>query len=274
MPDRQLLLELLGNVDDGLFAYDRHFRFLFWNGGMERITGLSADQVLGRVAFDVFPFFKETGEDARLQAVLDGVASHSCDQRFVVPETGRRGLLEAYYRPLRDDRGVITGGAALVVEVTEARETEQRLRETEARFQNMADASPVLLWMSGRDGFCTFFNQTWLDFTGRTLAEEWGAGWSEGVHPEDFQRCMDTYLGAFGERRPFEMEYRLRRHDGEYRWILDRGVPRTGPDGFFAGYIGSCIDITERKQLELDLVQAVRVRDEFLSIASHSCARL
>jgi len=146
---------------------------------------------------------------------------------------------------------------------------EQQIRETETRFKNMADAAPVLLWMSRGDGLCTFFNQTWLDFTGRSLEEEWGVGWAEGVHFEDFQRCIDTYVDAFNRRAVFEMEYRLRRADGEYRWILDRGTPRYTPDGTFAGYIGSCVDITERKQLEIDLRKAVKVRDEFLSIASH-----
>jgi PAS domain S-box-containing protein len=146
---------------------------------------------------------------------------------------------------------------------------ERQLRETEARFRTMADSAPVLLWMAGTDALCTFFNQTWLDFTGRTLEQEWGVGWAEGVYFEDFQRCVDTYMAAFSERRPFEMEYRLRRADGAYRWILDRGTPRFAPDGAFAGYIGSCVDITDRKDLELDLVRAVRVRDEFLSIASH-----
>jgi PAS domain S-box-containing protein len=146
---------------------------------------------------------------------------------------------------------------------------EQQIRETESRFKNMADAAPVLLWMSRADGLCTFFNQTWLDFTGRSLDEEWGVGWAEGVHFEDFQRCMDTYIDAFNDRKVFEMEYRLRRHDGAYRWILDRGTPRYLPDGTFAGYIGSCADITERKQLEVELRKAVKVREEFLSIASH-----
>ena len=146
---------------------------------------------------------------------------------------------------------------------------EQQIRETESRFKNMADAAPVLLWMSRSDGLCTFFNQTWLDFTGRSLEEEWGVGWAEGVHFEDFQRCMDTYIDAFNDRKVFEMEYRLRRHDGVYRWILDRGTPRYLPDGTFAGYIGSCADITERKQLEIELRKAVKVREEFLSIASH-----
>jgi PAS domain S-box-containing protein len=129
--------------------------------------------------------------------------------------------------------------------------------------------APVLLWMSDTDGLCTFFNQTWLDFTGRSLEEEWGVGWAEGVHFEDLQRCLDTYNEAFNTRRVFEMEYRLRRHDGEYRWILDRGTPRRMSDGAFAGFIGSCIDITERRALEEEQRRAVQVRDEFLSIASH-----
>ena len=146
---------------------------------------------------------------------------------------------------------------------------EQQIRETESRFRIMADAAPVLLWMSRTDGLCTFFNQTWLNFTGRSQEEEWGIGWAEGIHFEDFQRCIDTYVDAFNRREVFEMEYRLRRHDGEFRWLLDRGTPRYTPDGTFAGYIGSCADITERKQLEVDLRKAVKVRDEFLSIASH-----
>jgi len=145
---------------------------------------------------------------------------------------------------------------------------EQQIRETETRFRNMADAAPVLLWMSRTDGLCTFFNQTWLDFTGRTLEEEWGVGWAEGVHFEDFQRCIDTYTDAFNRRELFEMEYRLRRRDGEYRWILDRGTPRYTPDGTFAGYIGSCVDITERKQMEVELRKAVKVRDELPAMAS------
>jgi PAS domain S-box-containing protein len=146
---------------------------------------------------------------------------------------------------------------------------EEQLTETETRFKIMADAAPVLLWMADRDSLCTFFNQTWLDFTGRTLEEEWGVGWAEGIYFEDLQGCMDTYMDAFNQRQVFEMEYRLRRHDGEYRWILDRGTPRYMPDGSFAGYIGSCIDITDRKTMEVELLKAVRDRDDFLSIASH-----
>jgi PAS domain S-box-containing protein len=117
----------------------------------------------------------------------------------------------------------------------------------EARFRTMADHAPVLLWMTGTDGLCNFFNQRWLDFTGRSLEEELHSGWASGVHPEDFQGCMSTFLEAFVTRQPFSMEYRLRRSDGEYRWLLDRGAPHFTPSGAFAGFIGSCTDVTEQR---------------------------
>jgi PAS domain S-box-containing protein len=120
--------------------------------------------------------------------------------------------------------------------------------EVEERFRTMADHAPVLLWMAGTDGRCEFFNQGWLAFTGRPLEEELGNGWAGGVHPEDFQRCMHAYLDAFVERRPFSMHYRLRRHDGAYRWIFDQGAPRFETNGAFAGYIGSCVDVTEQRE--------------------------
>jgi PAS domain S-box-containing protein len=121
------------------------------------------------------------------------------------------------------------------------------LRESEERFRLVSNNAPVLIWMSGVDKLCTYFNQPWLEFTGRSLAEELGDGWAKGVHTEDRDRCVRTYSQAFDMRESFEIEYRLRRHDGEYRWIVDLGIPRFAPDGSFAGYIGSCIDISERK---------------------------
>lgn len=122
------------------------------------------------------------------------------------------------------------------------------LVESETRFRTMADHAPVLLWMAGTDSLCNFFNQQWLNFTGRTMQEECGTGWAEGVHAEDFQSCMHEYLDAFVARESFRMEYRLRRADGQYRWVLDQGLPRYAPGGAFAGYIGSCVDITDLRE--------------------------
>src|SRR5207247_930155 len=109
--------------------------------------------------------------------------------------------------------------------------SESVLRESEGRFRLMADTAPVMVWMSGPDKLCTYFNRSWLDFTGRPLHREVGAGWSEGVHADDLLRCLDTYDRAFEARQGFRMEYRLRRFDGDYRWVLDTGVPRFEPDG-------------------------------------------
>src|SRR5215831_16587803 len=119
------------------------------------------------------------------------------------------------------------------------------LRESEQRFRIVADAAPVLIWMSGVDKLCTFFNKRWLEFTGRSLEQELGNRWAEGVHADDLQQCLGTYTEAFDARKPFVMQYRLRRNDGEYRWISDEGVPRYNPERKFVGYIGSCVDVTE-----------------------------
>jgi PAS domain S-box-containing protein len=123
--------------------------------------------------------------------------------------------------------------------------SEATLRESEQRFRTVADAAPVLIWMSGVDKLCTFFNKRWFEFTGRSSEQEMGNGWADGVHPEDLDRYFDTYTEAFDARKPFVMQYRLRRNDGEYRWISDEGVPRFDAQGRFVGYIGSCVDVTD-----------------------------
>ncbi len=127
------------------------------------------------------------------------------------------------------------------------------LEESDQRFLCLADNVPVLIWIAGLDKNCFYFNQPWLDFTGRTLEQEQGNGWTEGVHPEDFDYCLQTYAEAFDNRQAFTMEYRLRNAAGQYRWLLDNGVPRFAPDGEFLGYVGSCIDITDRYNARQEL---------------------
>jgi PAS domain S-box-containing protein len=139
---------------------------------------------------------------------------------------------------------------ALLIQRTRRVGVERALRESEERFRLMADTAPVLVWRADTHNFCDFVNRPWLEFTGRTMEQELGNGWSEGIWPEDLDRSLRTCMSAFDARQPFRMEFRLRRADGAYRWVLDTGVPRYAPDGSFAGYIGSCLDITDRKESE------------------------
>jgi PAS domain S-box-containing protein len=132
----------------------------------------------------------------------------------------------------------------------EQEELNKALRESEFQYRNLANTGLALIWTSGVDKLCNYFNDPWLKFTGRTLTQEMGNGWTEGVHPDDFDRCLETYVTAFDKREPFEMEYRLRHASGEYRFILDMGSPNFNSKGEFMGYIGHCFDITERKMAE------------------------
>jgi PAS domain S-box-containing protein len=264
----EALTRAMAPTGDAILAFDHDHRYVYCNAGAEALTGLSAAQLIGRSAFEVMPSLEPLGQRQHFEAALKGESAVSRDRPFYVPATGREGFFDGYYSPLSCE-GEVVGGLALLRDITDRKRILAQIAESGSRFRNMADASPVLLWMARTDAMCTFFNQTWLDFTGRPFAEEWGVGWAEGVHFEDFQHCIDTYMAAFNQRRTFEMEYRLRRADGEYRWVLDRGTPRYAPDGSFVGYIGSCVDITDRKQLENELRQALRAQDEFLSIAAH-----
>ena len=138
----------------------------------------------------------------------------------------------------------------VVSDITKSKRADMLLRESEQNFRTLADSGRALIWTSGTDKLCNYFNRVWLEFTGRKLEQEMGNGWAEGVHPDDLQSCLDIYVGAFDRREKFSMEYRMLRYDGEYRWIIDDGCPRYDSRGEFIGYIGHCLDISERKHDE------------------------
>jgi PAS domain S-box-containing protein len=246
---------ILEVLSDGVFTLDQEGRVAFWNASMERLVGVTRDSIIGEPLFAMFPSWR--GEAEHVERARAGAVVVS--PTFLGAPEARR--YEATYQALDAD---------VMVVIRDVTSTQETLSEVNARFQLMADTSPVLLWIAGTDGLCTYFNQRWLEFSGRPLERELGNGWAEGVHPEDFSRCMDIYLDAFVARESFRMEYRLRRADGVYRWLLDTGVPRFLPRGEFAGFIGSCIDVTDSRLVRNDLDRLVRERTAELEAFAYS----
>lgn len=191
-------------------------------------------------------------------AIRDGQGRYLSGRSTIVDITNRRRTEEALHHAhealetqVRDRTAELAvANRRLEEQLQESRKAELALRASEGRFRLMADHAPVLIWISDTTKACTWFNKPWLDFVGRRMDQEIGNGWSENVHPDDLARCLTIYVDSFDARREFTMEYRLRRQDGAWRWILDHGIPRHELDGSFAGYIGSCTDIDDRKQAE------------------------
>jgi PAS domain S-box-containing protein len=221
-------------------------RYVFANRAYAELLGKSPEELAGR------PIAEIIGPEAlavimpHVERVLRG---EEVEYEIEIPfaRTGRR-TVHALYTPDRDQHGNVLGWVATMYDTTLQRRAEAAHRESEARFQDLADAAPVMIWISASDKLCTWFNKTWLEFGGRPPERELGSGWVDRVHPDDVDACLDIYTSAFDARRTFTREYRLLRHDGVYRWILDRGIPRHRAEKEFAGYIGSCFDITERKE--------------------------
>lgn len=170
----------------------------------------------------------------------------------------------------RDETGQIVRSLAVLVDVTERNRAQAALRESEVRFRTMADTAPVLIWMADAEQQFTYFNRGWLEFTGRTLVREQGQGWLTQMHPEDQEHYQAEAAAAFSRHSPLRVEFRLQRADGDYRWLLSNGTPRFWADGQFAGYIGSCIDITTQKQLEQELEAALSQEKEMAQITLKS----
>jgi len=183
------------------------------------------------------------------------------EYRLMDKKGNYRWMLDAGL-PRFNENGAFEGFIGAVTDIHERKLIEEALSESEKKFRMLADAAPVLIWQAGLDKGCYYFNQVWLDFTGRTMEQVIGNGWADDVHPEDMERCLDIYITAFDKREKFEMEYRLQRYDGQYRWLLDQGVPIYDSSGTFTGYIGSCVDINDKKLAE-------EQKDAFMCIAGH-----
>ena len=228
-----------------ILVVDREYRYLSANARLLQMRQATKEEVVGRFVYDVLgnEMFEMVVKE-RLDECFEGKVVRY-EKKDTYPLVGERDLLVSYF-PIEGVNGV-DRVACIVHDVTERKLAEARQRESEERFRLMANGAPVMIWMSGTDKRPTYFNQTWLDFTGRTLEAELRSGLATVTHPDDYEQCRIIYYAAFDARQPLRKECRLRRHDGEYRWVLDVGVPRFLADGAFAGYIGSCIDITDNK---------------------------
>jgi PAS domain S-box-containing protein len=243
---------ILESSDDAIISKNLNGIIVSWNAGAERMFGFTETEALGQPITMLIPDERRAEEDVLLQRLRAGQRVEHCETVRVTKD-GRRLNVSLTISPVRDSTGNIVGFSKIARDITDRKRAEQTLRESEERFRSVANTAPVLIWMSGTDKLCNFFNQGWLNFTGRPIEVEVGEGWVADVHPDDVKRHRETYSASFDAQVDFELEYRLRRFDGEYRWIAEYGVPRFEADGTFCGYIGSGVDITERKLSEESL---------------------
>ena len=246
----QRLRHLIEASNDWVYEVDRTGAYTYAGPQCRDLLGYEPEELIGKRPTDFMPPNEPSSSVDAFQNLLAEPGPFSGLKTTRVRKDGKLVVWETNGVPFFDKNGGFCGYRGLVRDITERDRAEQALRESEERFRLVANSAPVMIWMSGTDKLCNYFNRPWLDFTGASLGSQLGDGWLKAVHTEDASTCLQTYVDAFDQRKPFEMQYRLRRHDSEYRWILDLGVPRFNSDGSFAGYIGSCIDITERKQAE------------------------
>lgn len=255
------LAAIVESSDDAIVSKGLDGIITSWNKAAERMFGYTANESIGQHITLIIPPDRRDEENNILARIGRG---ERIDHFQTVRRRKDGTLLDVSVTisPLRDLSGRVIGASKVARDITAEKRAEQALRESEQRYQTVTDASPIMIWMSGTDKLCYYFNKVWLDFVGRTLEQEVGNGWAENVHPDDFDRCLQVYVSNFDAHRLFEMEYRLRHHSGQYRWILDRGVPRYKPDGTFEGYVGGCLDIHDRKEA----AEKIRIADESLRL--------
>ena len=228
---------------DLMFCKDEQFRYRIVNDATARYFGRTREEVLGKTDFELMD---KSGAEACQRSDLQVMAQ----QGVVTAEEVVGGrTYETTKFPLTLNNGRI-GVGAIIREITARKQAAEAIAESEQRYRTLINSGLAMIWTSGLNRQCDYFNQIWLKFTGRPLAKELGSGWVDGVHPDDVDRCLDVYVAAFDRREPFSMEYRLRNADGEYRWIQDVGTPRFDDQDRFLGYIGHCLDISERKNAE------------------------
>jgi PAS domain S-box-containing protein len=258
-----LLRTTLYSIGDAVITTGAQGAVRMMNPVAERLTGYSESEARGLPADQVFRIVNEETRaevESPIRRVLrEGQVVGLGNHTVLVSRTGQDVPIDDSGAPIRGRDGSLEGVVLVFRDVTERQQAQEALERSERRFRTLADSAPVMIWLDAPDGGRTFFNQPWLRFTGRSWERELGDGWKEGVHPEDARRRQEVYDRALETLQPFSVEFRLRRHDGRYCWVLGRGVPRFGEDGKFLGFTGSCTDIDDRKRAEEKMREAAKL---------------
>jgi PAS domain S-box-containing protein len=238
---------IVETTNEGVWLLDSDFCTSYVNQQMAELLGYEPEEMVGSGILEFY--FSEDIERKKQTLNRRRQGLHEQIEERLRRKDGSELWVRMSGTPVFKDNGDFDGAFAMVTDITGRKRAEDALKESEQRFRLIADSAPVMVWMSGLDKRPTYFNRLWLEFTGQSETDLQN-GLAGIVHPEDYAKCHDIYCRGFDQRQPFKKECRLRRHDGQYRWMLDVGVPRFQPDGSFAGYIGSCVDITEQKLAE------------------------
>lgn len=269
----------------GYWEWDLKTGELMWSPELRKLFGVAPDE---KITHKKYLQLLHPDDRENVAKVIDESLKtgkpYTIEDRVVWKDGSVHWLQRHGQAILKDGKAVRMVGTSMNID--QRKNFEIELMESEERFRNMADAAPVLIWVAGPDKMLTYLNQVWLDFTGRKPGQDLGEGWEDVIHPDDLEYCRTVYFTAFDHREPYRMEYRIRRHDGKYLWMLDKGAPRYSPDGEFLGYVGSMIEVeeiksTKKRQEELEeinhklkqqrkqLVELNNSKDEFISVASH-----
>ncbi|MCA9114607.1 MAG: PAS domain S-box protein [Planctomycetaceae bacterium] len=278
--ERDLLSVTLASIGDGVITTDAEGRVTNLNGVAEALTGWSTQDAVGQPLEVVFRIVNEdsrqTVDNPATRALRDGVVVGLANHTILIRKDGTECPIDDSAAPIQGEQGEVIGCVLVFRDIAERRKAEAALRESEAHFRNMADNAPSMIWVTNPESSCTYISRQWCEYTGTTPEQNLGTGWFNCVHPDDRRQTADAFLKANEKKASFSIDYRLKRHDGEYRWAADVGLPRFDEQQQFQGYVGTVFEIHDRKlaaealrQAAADLSEANRRKTQFLATLGH-----